>query len=209
MRRHEERRIFWIVGAFFLIIQSITTITYLQAGQPQNLLWFCNHTPILLSIAFFLKKKDIIKTVLNVGLIPQAIWSIDFIIRLLFGIFPFGVTAYMFEHVHGWSFIGSVLAHVFSSILAFGLVYRYRQSRRTLIYSAVYLLILFSASLLFSASAENINMVRYLELGDIDFPGYTALWPILAFVLVVLPTFWLQRSISGRYHRRHSAFTRK
>ena len=61
-----------------------------------------------------------------------------------------------------------------------------------LIYSGVLLGILFFVSLIFTNLKENINYVDNSEFLGFQIPYYRILWILLAFIFLVLPTYYFQ-----------------
>lgn len=199
------------VALFFFLLQGLIGYTYLRAGQPSYFLWFCNHTPLLIGLAILFRKVVFVKALLNVGFFLQLFWAIDFFGMLLFQTSFFHVTDYMFVGITTFSFISSLLAHVLSPLIGLGVSVSQPQKQKTLVYSAVYLVLLYLVTLVFATSGSNYNLLFYvtLPLGDVSFPGYTLLWPFLAFVLVVLPTHFFQKgmhtlylNLMRKYHER-------
>ncbi len=188
-----KRRRFEIVGVLFLILQIVVLYKFTFLSHPSNLLWFCSHAPLLFGIFFIKKNFDAIKAVICVGLIPQLIWLVDFLGKTLFGEFIFGVSDYMFLDILRFSYITGIFEHFFSSLLALILVYKYKPRKKVLIYATIYLALILIFTVSFSEPEQNFNLTKHMMLFDeFTFPGYTYAWMILAFIIVVIPTYYLQ-----------------
>ena len=193
-------------AAFFLIILLAGVIySNLDIGRPDILIWFCNHTPLIFAIGLILNNKDLVKGIISVGLLPQLFWIVDFLGKLVFDVYVFDVTRYLFEDFTGISLLGSILTHLFSTIFVLLLVYRYKTKKIALAYSAVYLVLLFGFSLFLTPPEENINLIYRIEIWDITFPGYTTIWSLMSFILVVLPTHYFQVLL----YKKKDTFLRK
>jgi hypothetical protein len=187
---------FTVTGIFFLILQLMLIYKYTHILAFSNMLWFCSHTPILFAIGFFMKNMNIIKSLICVGLIPQIIWIIDFVGKILFGTFIFGVTDYMFLNMTIFTFSVSVIEHFLSAPLALLLTYKYKTEKKVLVYALIYLIIILFLSITLNAEDYNYNLVRNIRIFDeFTFKGYTIAWPLLAMILVVIPTYYMQKYV--------------
>ena len=184
---------FYLIGIFFIILQFMLLYKYLYLAEFNNMLWFCSHAPLLFGLAFFFKKIKIIKGLISVGLIIQLIWIVDYLGKLLFGIYLIGTTDYMFLYQSTFfSYIVSVIEH-FSSILALFLTYKYKPKKEIFYYSFFYLIIILIFTLIFSSPEENFNLVyNMIIFNEFTFTGYTFSWIFLAMIILVLPTYYFQ-----------------
>jgi len=189
---------FYIAGSFFIILQILTFYKYFFLLDFSNMLWFCSHTPIIFGLAFLKKNITIIKTLISIGLIPQIIWIIDFLGKLIFGTFILGVTDYMFMEMPIFSYIIAIFEHFLSAILALFLTYKYKIKKKIFVYAFVYLLILLVLSLTLSTNA-NYNFTRYILEENITFPGYHFVWIFLAILILVIPTYHFQKFLYKKY----------
>jgi len=62
---------FW-GGVFFVLLQIVAIFRNLYFDYVY-FFWFCDFVPFVLAIAFFLKKDEVIKGIINIGLFPQLI----------------------------------------------------------------------------------------------------------------------------------------
>ena len=183
------------LGIFFLFLQIVIIISNWGNSSYEVYIWFCNHTPLLFAIGMFLKEKDFLQGIINVGLLGQFVWVLDFLSQLLFNSHLFGVTRYLFENPFSFSTIISILIHILSTFIVLFYTYSHKPNTKGIIISIVYMIFLYLFSVLFTNPTYNINCVFTIEVCGISFvqvPLYTYLWPILTSILVILPTHGLQ-----------------
>lgn len=194
---------YYVAGTFFLILQIGLLYKYLFLLDLSNLLWFCSHTPLIFAFAFFTKNTNIIKTLISIGLIPQLIWIIDYLGKIIFGIFIFGATDYMFISAPFISYIISIFEHFLSTILALIITYKIKPKKKTLLYAFIYLLAILILSLTLTTENYNYNLTRHILIGgEFTFPGYQYAWIFLAMILIVIPTYYLQLFIYKRSQKK-------
>ncbi|MCA9460218.1 MAG: hypothetical protein KC550_06745, partial [Nanoarchaeota archaeon] len=102
--------------------------------------WFCNHTPLFFAFAFFLKKRNVIKGLINVGFLGQFAWTLDFLSKLLFDTYIFKVTQYVFESQNGLWVLLPIGIHMFSTNLALFFTYKRKPDIYTAFYSSIYIM---------------------------------------------------------------------
>lgn len=188
-------------AVFFLVLQIIISYYLIVEGSITILIWFCNHSPILFSIAFFLKNKGMIKGLINFGLLVQIVWIVDFFNVIITGNSLFGVTNYLFESENFSSFFVPIVVHMFGVLVAFLITFKEKPSKKDLIYSGTYIVLLYLITLIFTNPEFNINCIQKFCLEEITFPYYTLFWPVGAFVVVVLLTQGIRYLIWKRYSK--------
>lgn len=189
----------YIVGAYFLIIQVLIIIMNLQFTHQGVFFWFCNHVPFIFAIAFFFKEVQIVKALISVGFIAQILWIIDFLGKLLFDIFVFGFTAYVFD-LSGLLLVTVILVHFFSTTVAIVFSATEDILPKSLWYSAAYIVVLYVSTIVFTASQYNVNC-GYALCGfeELSIPYYTIIVPFVAFVVLVIPGYYLQKGLTQLY----------
>ena len=188
-----ERNKHLLAGIFFLLLQLYVFYANYQSTNFDILFWFCNHSPLLFGLAFILKRIDFIKALINFGFLAQFFWTVDFIGKFFFDFYIFNVTNYVFEDINGVYVLIPILVHVLGTNLALFLVHHRKPKLKILIYSLVYVILLYGASLSYTDPERNINCVQYIcGAQDYTFNGYTYFWPVLIFFFVVLPTHGIQ-----------------
>lgn len=63
----------------------------------QYVVWFCNHAMLIVGLSLLFKNRFWLTAMLNWAIIPVTLWAVDFLSKVLFGVFPFKVTDYLFE----------------------------------------------------------------------------------------------------------------
>lgn len=188
---------FFIYGVLFLLIQ----ISAIIRNLPENyiyFLWFCDFAPLLYSISFFLKKSNWVKSIVNFGLIPQFFFLLDFFYVLFTRESLFGIIPNLFE-LNFFYTLSTLLIHL-SSVLAFILTYKEKPQKLNYFYSIILIFFVYLLTLIFSSSNENFNYV-YINFLPFTIPYYTFFWPILAFLLLILPTQLFQEFIYKKLNK--------
>lgn len=201
--KNKDNNILILVALFFLLMQLAVFFGNYQSSSFDIFIWFCNHTPLFFAIAFFLKKKEIVKSLINVGFLAQFLWTFDFLSRLLFGFHIFGFTTYVFESGEGFFILIPILIHIFATNIALYFTFKSKNPPIILFYSLIYLLFLYGTSLAFSDPNLNLNCVHQI-CGAVDKTPdwYTAFWPLITFFLVVIPTYLLQIVLYRLYRKK-------
>ena len=192
----------FLLGVFFLLLQ-ILVIVRNQHSDPEIFIWFCNHALLLLAIGCFTHNNHLTKAIINVGLFGQLVWSIDFLSKIIFGVHFFNVTNYVFVQPYTFSTALTVLIHMFATTIALYHTRKFKPTRKTLIYSIVYLVVLYILTLTLTTPENNINWVFEIG-GTIQYEHiiYTILYPLIAFIGVISPTHYLQKKISNIYNKK-------
>jgi hypothetical protein len=193
-----------IIGYFFLIMQVLIILSNYYTGRMHVMFWFCSHTPLIFGLAFLLDKKDVIKGLINVGFLFQFAWTLDFLSKLIFNVYIFWVTDYLFNEPHGLYMLVPILVHILGANLALFMTYKEKPNLRALFYSLIYLVIIYWVSLAYTIPERNVNCVHLLcGIPQYTFPYYTNLWLLTALVLIVLPTHGIQYLLY-RISQKHS-----
>ena len=81
-------------------------------------------------------------------------------------------------------------------------LYEIKTTRKALLYSLNSLIVIYLVTLLFTAPDKEVNYV-FSENLPLGIPYHTALWIPLAFILLVLPTYFIQKSSQKKKPLRH------
>lgn len=180
------------LGFFFLILQAII-IFAIKDLDYSTLFWFCNHAPLFFSIGFFLKKYQLIKGIITVGILAQIIWIIDLLYYITTSNFLFNVTNYVAD-LQGFSLIITIMVHVFSTLLALIFTFEEKIKKQSLTYTSVYGVLLYFSTLMFSSPEDNINCVFELcSFQSLELTHYTFIFPILAILVLIIPGYLIQK----------------
>jgi hypothetical protein len=187
--------VYLLAGILFLLLELL--VISRNGSNYLNFIWFCNFAPLLFAIFFFFKNVQAIKGLINLALVTDIFFLIDFFSSLLFNFGIFGrVQPYFGE---GILFISiTVLLHM-AAFIALFVTYKIKPTKEALKYSVLFLLFTYFITLLFSPTNMYYNYVYATRPGFISapFPHFylTVLWPILMFLLVILPSYWIQYKI--------------
>ncbi len=177
---------------FFLSLQLLVIIKNLLTNNYIAFFWFCDFVPILFSIAFFLEDEQLAKGLINIGFIPQLAYF-----AILFSAVSFGIgTSQVFDILNSTRFyiFSSFILHLVSVNVALFLTYKARPQQKSLIYSFAFIFLMLLFSLL-APDSLNANYIHHF-----DFFGHTItyliyFWIILTFVIVVVPTYFIQYAL--------------
>jgi len=185
--------LYYIIGTFFLLSQLLVFLGNYNSQNYDVFFWFCNHTPLFFAIAFFLKKKHLIKGLINVGFLGQFAWTLDFLGKIFFDVYILSMTNYVFENPTGLWILLPIIIHIFATNVALFFTYKKRPTIHTLFYSLLYIMFLYTSTLAFTLEETNVNWVHQAELDvNLDHDYYTIFWPLITFFLVVMPTQGIQ-----------------
>ncbi len=182
----KKDKIYFLAGIFFLLLEIMVFIR--NSGNYINFFWVCNFVPVLFAIAFFAKKVHVVKALINVVLIPDVFFLIDFFTSIFFHHgFLCPMQSYFQE---GLLFIiVSVLLHVVAFI-ALLFTYEIKPKIKTLIFSVCFIIIIYFITLIFSPSNLYYNYVHNSKPGcisiGIPYKFITISWPIIMFAGVIL-----------------------
>src|SRR3989344_8972932 len=184
----EKNTKYFLLGFFFLFIQLIAVIRNVFSDY-YVFFWFCDFVSLPLAIGFFFQKEGFIKSMINIGLIAQWVY----------------VAAYSYTIISGNPSLGTIpddptIFYTSSSIFihlstTFALIftYKFKPTIRTLFLSLMFLFGMYIIALFFTTPAQGINFVLSAKtLIPLAIPHYTELWVLLTFLIVVLPTQYLQ-----------------
>ena len=148
-----------IVYTFFLLL---FVPAYWQHYGPANFLWGSDIALFLLLVAILFEVSLPASMMALAVLVPELIWTVDFLARLLFGFDPalFRGTAYMFNADTPLLVRGLSLYHVALPLLLLWLLFRLGYDRRAFIAQTLLCWIVFPLSYLVSSQDANINFVH-------------------------------------------------
>ena len=168
-----------------LVILGITPIlTFLIFSRPQYVVWFSNYTFVILGIALLLRSPFWVFAQLCLGLIPELVWSWDFLVNLFSGSSPLGITSYMFKNgAFDWLHLYSLQHLLFVPVGIYALYLLGGPVRQAWLGSLAQGIVMWGFSLPFGPDF-NINCVYYKC--TFDLPFYQFMWPLLIFLHVLL-----------------------
>lgn len=199
----KETKKYFLIGVLFLLIE-ILAITRNFLESYIYFFWFCDFAPILFAILFFFKKPQYVKALINFGLIPQLIFLINFFYISFFGKDLFNLIP-NFSELSFLYLVNTFILHL-STLAALFFTFKIKPQKNTFYYSGIILVSIYLVTLIFTSPASgNINYVY--SLGDLlkfSIPYYTVLWPVLVFLILILPTQGIQYVIYRVWKRREN-----
>jgi hypothetical protein len=184
---------YFALGIYFLIIQIIIIYINKTSYELISLFWFCNNAPLFLSIAFFLRKIQVVKGIISVGFVAQIGWIIDFIGERIFSISIFGFTNYL-SGLEGFVLVSTIMIHLFSLTIAMFFTYSEKIQKESLIYSITYGIILVILTIQFTPLEYNINCLNRIcgTTGDTTQENYNV-YLIVFYFLLIIPGYFIQK----------------
>lgn len=162
----------------------------------RNFLWFSDIALIGAVPALWLQSAAISSVLAVAVLLPELLWNLDFVARLLLRRRVTGLTDYMFESERPRLLRGLSLFHVPLPLVLLWLLAAHGYQPRVGLWGAIVLaIVVLPLSRVVSSPVQNINWTHGLGPGRTRLPAplYVAL-QIAGFVLgVFLPTDWLLR----------------
>ena len=196
----KESKKYVLIGFLFLLIEFLAVTRNIFESYIY-FFWFCDFVPLLFAILFFFKKFQYVKAVINFGLIPQVIFLIDFFYILLFGQDLFNLIP-NFSELDFLYLLITMLLHL-PTLIALYFTFKIKPQKSTLYYSGIFLAGIYLLTLIFTSSTGDINYVySVLDFIKLSIPYYTFFWPVLAFLLLVLPTQGIQYVIYQLWKRK-------
>lgn len=192
----ERDKKYFRIGVLFLVIQIVAIVRNIVSDY-NIFFWFCDFAPLPLAIGFFLKKDDVIKSLVNIGLVAQLIYIISYFYTLISGIQVLDTIPTTTTFFYG---ISSIFIHL-STAFAFFFTYRVKPTIKTLFSSLMFLFGMYVVALFFTTPEQGINYILSSRtLMPFTIPHYTELWVLLTFLCVVLPTQGIQYLFYRRAH---------
>lgn len=188
---HQEDKKYLYWGLVFASLQGLA-ITRNFVIHYQTFYWYCDFAPAVFATLFFLKNNQAIRGFLSIGLFAQALYAISFLSKLVFNVPLFGIP---FDAYGPLNIFTTLVLHL-STSAAFLATYNVRPQKISLVYSLFFLVLIYTAVLLFTSPTlsfnADYNFIYYNQTISPYVKFYTALWVPLAFFAVVIPTYWFQ-----------------
>ena len=183
--------IFAILNLFFGIA---SIAVFLKLGMPQYILWFCNHQSVVYALAIWKRNPRWITAELNLGIIPQLLWGIDYLGYVLTGKFIWGITQYMFVENYAASTYYISLQHFVLAPMALYALYKIgKPTMKDWKLTALHIFIMIALTFAFTTADYNVNCayknacVPYLPE---NVPFWPIVWTAIVMFVIVLPTNW-------------------
>jgi hypothetical protein len=187
----------WFKLAYTAFVLYVMAVWWKHYGW-KNFLWFSDIAFIGAVPAMWLESAALSSVLTVAVLLPELLWNLDYVLRLLLRRRITGLTDYMFEPERPLLLRGLSLFHVPLPLVLLWLVAAYGYDASVGLPGAVVLAaIVLPLSRILSTPEKNINWTYGLGAKRVTWPGWVFL-PVLflGFVLFVfVPTDWLLRFI--------------
>jgi hypothetical protein len=198
----------WVKVAYSAFV-AIVVPSYWVTYSPWNFLYFCDIALLVTGVAIWIESPLLVSMQAVAITVPQLLWVVDFLCRLIAGVYITGVTTYMLDSSIPLFLRALSLFHGWLPFLVLWLLSRLGYDRRALGLQSVVAIVVILISYLFapapppSAShpnwAVNINYVYGLD--DKHPQTMMAPWLWLLFMMAVtaiaiyLPTHFVLRRV--------------
>src|SRR5712692_10875268 len=173
MSKGATRRIPWWVKLAYTAFVAVVVPSYWVTYTPWNFLYFCDIALLVTGVAIWIESPLLVSMQAVAITLPQMLWVVDLLCRLVAGMHVTGVTNYMFESSIPLLLRGLSLFHGWLPFVLLWLLSRLGYDRRALGIQSVVAIMVLLVSYLFapapppSAShpnwAVNINYVYGLD----------------------------------------------
>lgn len=173
-------------------------VLYKQFVGWNHYLWLCHLGNIILAIGLWTENPLILSWQALALLIPDLIWTLDFLIGLTTGQTPLGSAWYMFHPAFPRLQKALALFHLFLPLLLTYCLVRFGYDRRALPLHLGYCWIVFPLSYCVSTETDNINWVLgpFGRVQHVVPPLVYLPVAMIAYVVVLyLPSHWLLRRL--------------
>lgn len=184
MERNRGNVILTSMGIVYLALSIIAIFNAFYYHRPHQVFWFCYTGMFLIGIGFLGHERTLIQTQLYLLLIPDAVWTVDFLSYLIQGESALGIVDYFFAPAP-WSAKIVTLQHL--TTIPLGIYFFYH---RGIVRKPLWIIVWFQLVLLYGLTRfateveENVNCI-YAPCGTLVLPGpYTVWWFALSFLMV-------------------------
>lgn len=196
-----DKYYFWAL--FFLSIQILVLIRNYIQEDNLKIFYLCTHIALLLSIAFFLKNIPLIKSLICVGLPLQLLYVLDLIPNLLFNFTITEWTNYVLNY-NPFELTITILMHFLTTFIAILIVYKEENKKISLLYSFIYLCLLYSTAYFFTPISYDTNCIHNsCNLEFLQFENNLIPWFLINIFIFVIPMYYLQEAIYKLYKRKN------
>jgi hypothetical protein len=189
----------WIKVAYTLIVAVIVPV-YLAYYGPANFLWFSDIALVVTGVALWLESPLLVSMMAVGVLLPELLWNVSFLTRLLTGVRVSGLADYMFDtRIPKWIRALS-LFHVVLPVLMLWMVQRLGYDPRALPAQTALAWVILPLTYAVTKPEDNINWVYgpgARPQRQVSPPLYLAFVLIFFPLIVYLPTHLLLRAVLG------------
>ncbi|CAN5231481.1 hypothetical protein BH20VER2_BH20VER2_11770 [soil metagenome] len=196
----------WAKIAWTVFTAALVPIYWWWYG-PANFLWFSD-VALFASVVVIWTRARLLASAMTVAvLLPELLWNVEFLVRLLTGQGLTGLTDYMWDESIPWFVRAISLFHIPLLVLLVWSVYRLGYDRRGWLAATLLAVVLLPVTRLLSGSDDNINWVYGPGNEPQEWmPGWLYVAALVVFfpTCVYAPTHFLLRRLCGRPQRDHA-----
>jgi len=182
-----RRKIYYFWGTYFIFVQLVVILRN-HIVNYDLFFWYCDFSPLLLGIFLILNKPKIVKGITYFGFFPQLAFLTGFFLQVVSPLnFAIPNEGFILNFL-------TILLH-FSTPLAFLLVSEVKPTKHTLIYSAIFIFLVYLVTIFFVDGSSSINYVY--RLGPFydyySIPGQVYIWPFVSFFFLIISTYFFDK----------------
>jgi hypothetical protein len=189
----------WIKVAYTLMVAVIVPV-YLAYYGPANFLWFSDIALVVTGVALWLESPLLVSMMAVGVLLPELLWNVSFLTRLLTGVRVSGLADYMFDtRIPKWIRALS-LFHVVLPVLMLWMVHKLGYDPRALPAQTALAWVILPLTYAVTKPEDNINWVYgpgARPQRQVSPPLYLAFVLIFFPLIIYLPTHLLLRTVLG------------
>jgi len=174
------------IALFFIGLQILVMLRNYYSDY-MYFFWLCDFIPTVYAFSFVVKDVQLIKGLINISFIPQAVNVTTFISKTLINLIqniPLEFTTFYT--------ISTIIMHLTTTYVLF-LTFHLETKKESLYYSITSLTIIYAVMFLFTPIERNINYIFTLD--RLGFNGFSFFWIPICFIIMVLPTYFLQKRL--------------
>jgi hypothetical protein len=179
--------------AYTVFVCVLVPIYWRQYG-PANFLWFSEIALLVLVPALWLENTLLVSMMAIAVVFFEAVWNVDFFVRLLTGRSLIGLSAYMFDPKIPLFIRSLSCFHIVLPLLLLWMLHRLGYDQRAFVWQTVVALVVLPLSYLESNPQENVNWVYGFGQKPqtiLPAPLFVILLMLLFPLVVYLPTHLL------------------
>jgi hypothetical protein len=178
---------------YTLLVCALVPIYWRQYG-PANFLWFSDIALLALVPALWLENALLVSMTAISVVFFEALWNVDFFVRLLTGKALIGLSAYMSDSKIPLFIRGLSCFHIVLPLLLLWTLYRLGYDQRAFVWQTLVALVVLPLSYLVGNPQENVNWVYGFGQNPqriLPAPLFVILLMLLFPLVVYLPTHLL------------------
>jgi len=198
-------------SAFVAIVVPFYWVTY----SPWNFLYFCDIALLVTAVAIWIESPLLVSMQAVAITVPQLVWVVDFLCRLIAGVHVTGITGYMLDSSIPLFLRALSLFHGWLPFVLLWLVLRLGYDRRAFIVQSVVAIVVFLISYFFAPApppsaghpnwAVNINYVYGLDDKLPQTMMAPWLWLLFMMAVTVIAIYLPTHFVLGRVFKAPSS----